>query len=120
LGFIVISLIPEINFAIVKKRKHLKTELQEAILPVTLYTDIIINKNFKNMFENFNSLPIVNSIFYSFLGIIILLIAYVILEKLTPEKTWQEIVKNQNIALAIVFGAFILGIAMIISSAIRG
>ena len=72
------------------------------------------------MFENFNYLPIVNSILYSFLGIIILLVAYVILEKLTPEKTWQEIVKNQNVALAIIFGAFIIGIAMIISAAIHG
>jgi hypothetical protein len=95
LGFIVISLILEISFAIVKRPKHLRTEQQEAILPVALFTDITINKNFKNMFENFNYLPIVNSIFYSFLGIVILLAAYVILEKLTPEKTWQEIVKKR-------------------------
>ena len=56
----------------------------------------------------------------TFLGIIILLIGYVVLEKLTPEKTWQEIVQNKNVALAIIFGAFILGISFIIGMAIHG
>ncbi len=43
-----------------------------------------------------------------------------ILEKLTPEKSWKEIVENKNIALAIVFAAFILGISLIIGLAIHG
>ncbi len=64
--------------------------------------------------------PIINSVLFSFLGIIILLIGYFIIEKLTPEKTWKEIVENKNIALAIIFGAFIIGISMIISAAIHG
>ena len=65
-------------------------------------------------------IPIINSVLFSFLGIIILLIGYFIIEKLTPEKTWKEIVENKNIALAIIFGAFIIGISMIISAAIHG
>jgi uncharacterized membrane protein YjfL (UPF0719 family) len=64
--------------------------------------------------------PIVNSILFSLLGIAILLIGYLIVEKLTPENTWKEIVSNNNTALAIVFGAFIIGISMIISAAIHG
>ena len=64
--------------------------------------------------------PIINSVLFSFLGITILLIGYFIIEKLTPEKTWKEIVENKNIALAISFGAFIIGISMIISAAIHG
>jgi len=67
-----------------------------------------------------NLLPIINSVLYSLLGIAILLVCYFIIEKLTPEKTWHEIAKNRNIALAIVFGAFIIGISMIISAAIHG
>ncbi|WP_028120975.1 DUF350 domain-containing protein [Epilithonimonas tenax] len=69
---------------------------------------------------NFNYLPILNSILYAFLGVAILLVCYVILEKLTPEKTWHEISKNNNIALAIILGAFIIGISIIISAAIHG
>jgi putative membrane protein len=64
--------------------------------------------------------PVMYSVIFSFLGFAILLIAYYIVEKLTPENTWKEIVENKNVALAIVFGAFIIGIAIIISGAIHG
>lgn len=64
--------------------------------------------------------PIVNSIIYSFLGIIILIIAYFIIEKITPENTWKEVVQKNNIAVAIVLAAFVIGISMIISAAIHG
>lgn len=64
--------------------------------------------------------PFINSILFSFLGIIILLIAYFIIEKVTPENTWKEIVEKNNTAIAIVFAAFIIGVAMIVSAAIHG
>lgn len=64
--------------------------------------------------------PIINSIIFSLLGIVILLITYFIIEKITPENTWKEIVQKNNIAIAIVFAAFIIGISMIISAAIHG
>lgn len=64
--------------------------------------------------------PVVNSIVYSFLGIIILLAGYFIIEKLTPENTWKEVVEKNNIAVAIVLAAFIIGISMIVSAAIHG
>jgi len=63
---------------------------------------------------------IVNSLIFSGIGIIVLIISYMILEKLTPENTWKELVNNKNTALAIVFGAFIIGISLIISAAIHG
>jgi putative membrane protein len=64
--------------------------------------------------------PILNSIIFSFIGIIILLIAYFIIEKITPENTWKEVAQNKNVAVAVVFGALIIGISMIISAAIHG
>ena len=70
--------------------------------------------------EYINLTALLNSVIFSFLGIIIILIGYVVLEKLTPEKTWQEIVQNKNVALAIIFGALILGISFIIGMAIHG
>ena len=63
---------------------------------------------------------IVNSLVFSGIGIFVLIISYMILEKMTPENTWKELVNNKNIALAIVFGAFIIGISIIISAAIHG
>jgi putative membrane protein len=64
--------------------------------------------------------PIVNSIIYSVLGFVILIAAYFIIEKMTPENTWKEVVEKNNIAVAIVLASFIIGISMIISAAIHG
>ena len=64
--------------------------------------------------------PILNSILYSFLGIAILVIAFVIVEVITPKHNlWKEVVEKQNMALAIVAGFFMLSIAIIIASAIH-
>ncbi len=70
--------------------------------------------------EYFHMQPIVNSILYSLLGIAILLVGYLIIEKLTPENTWKKISNENNTAVAIVFAAFIIGLSLIISAAIHG
>ncbi|MBO9563033.1 MAG: DUF350 domain-containing protein [Niastella sp.] len=63
---------------------------------------------------------LVNSLIYSFLGIAVLVISFVIVEKLTPKHNlWKEIVEKHNIALAIVAGFFMLAIAIIVASAIH-
>ncbi len=64
--------------------------------------------------------PILNSVIYSFLGIAVLVISFVVVEKLTPKHNlWKEIVEKQNTALAIVAGFFMLAIAIIVASAIH-
>lgn len=63
---------------------------------------------------------LVNSIVYSLLGIAILVIAFVIIEKATPKHNlWKEVVENKNVALAIVAGFFMLAMSIIIASAIH-
>jgi uncharacterized membrane protein YjfL (UPF0719 family) len=64
--------------------------------------------------------PVFNSIIFSLIGFGVLLICYFIIEKLTPENTWKEIVQNKNVALAIVFASFIIGISLIISASVHG
>lgn len=62
----------------------------------------------------------INSILYSLLGIAILVIAFVIVEKATPKHNlWKEVVENKNVALAIVAGFFMLAMSIIIASAIH-
>jgi putative membrane protein len=63
---------------------------------------------------------IIASVLYSVIGILILLISYWIIEKITPENLWKEIVEKHNIALAIVCASFMIAVAIIISSAIHG
>jgi putative membrane protein len=64
--------------------------------------------------------PLISAIIFSVLGIIVWLGAYYVIEKITPENTWAEIVKNKNTAVAIIFGSMIIAIALIISAAIHG
>ncbi|MCQ6960432.1 DUF350 domain-containing protein [Mucilaginibacter aquariorum] len=63
---------------------------------------------------------IIASVLYSVIGILILLVSYWIIEKITPENLWREIVEKHNIALAIVCASFMIAVAIIISSAIHG
>ena len=71
--------------------------------------------------ENYIQLKyIIASVLYSFIGIIILVISFWIIEKITPENLWKEILVNKNQALAIIAAAFIIAVAIIVGSAIHG
>ena len=63
---------------------------------------------------------LLSSLAFSALGILILIITFFIVEKLTPKHSlWKEIVENKNVALALVTAAFILAMSIIIASAIH-
>jgi len=70
--------------------------------------------------EYLNIKALVASIVYSLLGIFILVLSFVIIEKLTPKTLWREIMEEHNTALAILGAAFMLAVAIIISAAIHG
>lgn len=72
------------------------------------------------MDEYFHLKTIVASIVYSFIGIFILVLTFVVIELITPENLWKEILEKQNKALAIMAAAFMLAIAIIIGMAIHG
>ncbi|MBN8785175.1 MAG: DUF350 domain-containing protein [Terrimonas ferruginea] len=66
------------------------------------------------------SQALTNSILYSFVGIGILTIAFVLFEVLTPKHSLRkEILENKNVALAILAGFFMVAVAIIIASAIH-
>lgn len=60
------------------------------------------------------------SILYALIGVLVFWVSFVVLDKLTPYKLWEEIVEKQNVALAIVVGAMALGISMIVAAAVHG
>ncbi|KUG08531.1 DUF350 domain-containing protein [Solirubrum puertoriconensis] len=70
--------------------------------------------------EYLNFKLIAASVIYSVIGIAILFISFFVFEKITPRTLWKEIIEEHNTALAIVSAAFIVAIALIISSAIHG
>lgn len=63
---------------------------------------------------------LISTLIFVLLGIIIFTLAFLIIVKATPFSVRKEIEEDQNIALAIVIGAVIIGIALIVSAAIQG
>lgn len=60
------------------------------------------------------------SILYALIGVAVFWVSFVIIDKLTPYKLWDEIVEKQNRALALVVAAMALGISIIVAAAIHG
>ncbi|MGI4865952.1 MAG: DUF350 domain-containing protein [Janthinobacterium lividum] len=70
--------------------------------------------------EYLNLKALTASVVYSVLGILILVVSFVVINKLTPGTLWREIIEEHNTALAIMAAAFMLAVALIISAAIHG
>jgi putative membrane protein len=69
-----------------------------------------------------NLVPIANvvsALVFTFLGILVFVVAFVVMDKVTPYHLWKEIVQEHNMALAILVGAMSIGICIIIASAIH-
>jgi putative membrane protein len=60
-----------------------------------------------------------NALVYSVLGILIFVIAFLIIDKMTPYHLWKEIVEDKNVALAILIGALSIGMCIIIAAAVH-
>ena len=63
---------------------------------------------------------VLGSILYAFIGVAVLWLSFVIIDKITPYKLWEEIVEKKNLALAIVVGAMFIAIGQIVAAAIHG
>ena len=66
-----------------------------------------------------NWLTVANSLIYAILGVAIFCIAFLIVDRLTPYRLWEELVEKQNTAVAIVVGFGALGICVIVAAAIH-
>ncbi len=66
-------------------------------------------------------LPVLTTtVIFVAIGLIVFAIAFVIVVFVAPFSVKKEIEEDQNVSLAIIIGAIIIGVAMIISSAIQG
>lgn len=66
-------------------------------------------------------LPVLaTTLIFVLIGLVVFGIAFFIVVKVAPFSVKKEIEEDQNTALGIIIGAVIIGIAMIISSAIQG
>ena len=60
------------------------------------------------------------SILYALIGVFVFWVTFVIVDKVTPYNLWDEIVRQKNVALAIVVGSIAIAIGLIVSAAIHG
>ncbi|MGB7068693.1 MAG: DUF350 domain-containing protein [Pyrinomonadaceae bacterium] len=66
-------------------------------------------------------LPVlITTLIFVFIGLAVFVAAFFIVVLVAPFSVKKEIEEDHNTALAIIIGAMILGIAMIISSAVQG
>lgn len=64
--------------------------------------------------------PAVTALVFTTIGLFMFALAFVIIQKVTPFSIRKEIEEDQNVALGILIGAVMLGLAIIIAAAIHG
>jgi uncharacterized membrane protein YjfL (UPF0719 family) len=62
---------------------------------------------------------LINALIFAVMGVVILVLSFIVWDKITPYDLWKEIVEKQNTALAIFAGLMALGIAIIVASAVH-
>ena len=63
---------------------------------------------------------VLTTLVFSLVGIVLFALAFLVIVKIAPFSTRKEIEDDQNVALAILIGSVIIGIAMIVASAVHG
>jgi putative membrane protein len=71
-------------------------------------------------FDWINPAVLLGSIFYAVMGVVLLWLSFVVIDKLTPYKLWQEIVENKNLALGVMMAGMFIAIGQIVAAAIHG
>jgi len=61
---------------------------------------------------------LVGTLVYSVLGIFIMTISFIVIEKITNFSVKKEIIEDENIALGTMFAGFFIAVAIIIAAAI--
>jgi putative membrane protein len=69
-----------------------------------------------------NQLPdlIVSTLVFSLIGLVLFALAFFIIVKVSPFSIRKELEEDQNVALGIVIGSVIIGIALIVAAAVHG
>ena len=62
---------------------------------------------------------LVGTLVYSGIGILVMVIAFVVIDKITPYDLWKELCENRNQPIATVAAAFLIAIAIIVAAAIH-
>lgn len=56
---------------------------------------------------------------FALIGIVVFVVSFVVIDRMTPYDLWKEIVQEKNMALAVLIGAMSIGICIIIAAAVH-
>jgi uncharacterized membrane protein YjfL (UPF0719 family) len=62
---------------------------------------------------------VLNTLLYSAMGLAVFCLSFVVIDKFTPYNLWDQLIKEKNVALAIVIGCVSLGLCLIIAAAVH-
>ena len=71
------------------------------------------------MFEFIKPAALVGTLLYSAIGVIIMFVSFVVIDKITPYDLWKELVENRNQPVATMAAAFCIAIGIVIAAAIH-
>ena len=62
---------------------------------------------------------LIGSILYSVIGVVIMFVSFIVIDKLTPYDLWKELCENRNQPIATLAAAIFIGVAIIVAAAIH-
>ena len=71
------------------------------------------------MVEYLKPAALIGTVVYSVIGIAIMFVGFILIDKLTPYDLWKELCENRNQPVATVAAAFCIAISIIIAAAIH-
>ena len=85
-------------------------------------SNFLLKNNALGLVVKFDQLVevLVTTLIFVLIGLVVFGIAFFVVVKASPFSVRKEIEEDQNTALAVIIGAMIIGIALIISAAIQG
>ena len=71
------------------------------------------------MVEYLKPAALIGTLVYSVIGVVIMFVSFVVIDKLTPYDLWKELCENRNQPIATVAAALFIAIAIIVAAAIH-
>jgi putative membrane protein len=71
------------------------------------------------MIEYLKPAALVGTIVYSLIGVVIMFVSFIVIDKLTPYDLWKELCENRNQPVATLAAAIFIGLSIIIAAAIH-
>ncbi|MGI9420680.1 MAG: DUF350 domain-containing protein [Geminicoccaceae bacterium] len=68
---------------------------------------------------NIHSAEVVATVFYTFLGLALFIVSYILIDWLSPIDLHEEMAEKGNVAVAIVIGSVMIALALLIASIIQ-